>query len=178
MPWWHEVIALVKEELAPGAPAQGPEALLQASDLLARTGRDIAQAQARAEAARRRLLRAHAQLETLTRNAQKDARYGERLVDLARVITHESELIKSFDLHIASLKQLGDNIAVQIRRLQHDADMVAAAQAARRTAQAAPQRKHREPAASEHGFRNQRPEQVIDRLKSVTSRKPKPGAPK
>jgi uncharacterized coiled-coil protein SlyX len=179
MAWWNDILGLLRDEFQSiGGSAAGsasePPTIKQAQTLLKRTSRELGEARARAEAGRRRLLRAQSELEALTRAPDQHPRYRNRLIELARVVAQESELIQSFDTHIAQLDQIHDRIEAQLSRLQRDLDMARNASAsARATQQVEPT-----PAAKaasgdgtksqrEPGFRQQRSPQLMDQLRQV-----------
>ena len=179
MAWWDEVLGLIKDEwkaLGPAADsAQEPPTIKQAQSLLTRTTRELADAKARAEAARRRMLRAQAELEALTRDQLQHPRYRERLSDLARAVTHEGDMAASFDTHIATLGAVHDRIAAQLREFNRDVSMARAAHAANQTTQAASElgatarRETTAPSApnpkASEGFAHKRPDKVMEQLK-------------
>jgi len=181
MAWWDEVLGLLKNEwqaLGPQADsaAQEPPTVKQAQALLTRTARELAAAKARAEAARRRMLRAQAELEALTRDQLQHPRYRERLSDLARAVTHEGDIAASFDTHIATLGAMHDRIAAQLREFNRDVAMARAVHAANQSTQAATDvgattrrataaASAKKAKSSDGGFAHKRPDKLMDQLK-------------
>lgn len=146
MAWWDDIRDMLKQELgAPRAADAGalaaPKPLRQAQLLLQRTARELADARTRAEAVRKRLARAQARLEALTRAPQSHPRYRERLIELARAIARDSDLAGSFQAHLSQLDLLHDQVNRQLRELDHDLSMARVASAIGQTTQvAAPRR--------------------------------------
>ncbi|MBL8299282.1 MAG: hypothetical protein JNN30_13165 [Rhodanobacteraceae bacterium] len=149
MAWWNDIRNMLKQELgataAAGADLPEPsEPLRQAQRLLQRTARELAQARARADEVRRRLVRAQARLEALTRAPQSHPRYRERLIELARAIARDTDLAGSFQAHLSQLDLLHDQVNRQLRELDHDVSMARTAsvigQATQAVVQAAPRR--------------------------------------
>lgn len=175
MAWWDDILGLLKDEYRSGAgiDAEEPPSVRQAQALLKRTARELSAAQARAEAARRRMLRAQGELEALTRDATQHPRYRDRLTELARAIAHESEMIGSFDAHIASLSAMQARVQEQMRGLDRDLSMSRSASAAARTTRAvAPSSSNAAPDPSTPpGFRRARSERVIDELRQIPSKR-------
>lgn len=140
MAWWDDIRDMLKQELgAPAAAADlraAPRPLRQAQLLLLRTARELADARARADVVRRRLLRAQARLEALTREPQSHPRYRERLIELARAIARDSDLAGSFQAHLSQLDLLHDQVNRQLRELDHDLSMARAASAIGQATQA------------------------------------------
>lgn len=142
MAWWDDIRDMLKQELG-GRSASGddalaaPKPLRQAQALLQQTARELADARARADVVRRRLARAQLKLEALTRAPQPHPRYRERLLELARAITRDSDLAGSFQSHLAQLDRLHDQVNRQLRELDHDLSMARAASAIGQTTQAA-----------------------------------------
>lgn len=140
MAWWDDIRDMLKQELGATAtvpdPRAAPRPLRQAQLLLQRTARELADARARADVVRRRLLRAQARLEALTREPQSHPRYRERLVELARAIARDSDLAGSFQAHLSQLDLLHDQVNRQLRELDHDLSMARAASAIGQTTQA------------------------------------------
>lgn len=205
MAWWDDIRDMLKQELgAPAAapdPRAAPRPLRQAQLLLQRTARELADARARADVVRRRLLRAQARLEALTREPQSHPRYRERLVELARAIARDSDLAGSFQAHLSQLDLLHDQVNRQLRELDHDLSMARAASAigqatqavaravprrtgSTRTPAAKPQAAPRAAARSAAGktpageapatpaFRRARASRVIDTLQHLPRRRP------
>jgi len=176
MAWWDDVLGLLRDEwkvLAPGAqPAPTePHAVKQAQALLKRTTRELRDAQARAEASRRRMQRAQSALEALTREAGQHPRYQARLTELARALSHESDLSGSFSAHAERLGQLRANIERQLHAFERDLGMARTARAAHdATRAAAPGPAPARPKAGEPGFRRARPRKVMDRLDEISRR--------
>lgn len=142
MAWWDDIRDMLKQELG-GRPATGsdvlaaPKPLRQAQALLQQTARELAAARARADVVRRRLARTQLKLEALTRAPQPHPRYRERLLELARAITRDSDLAGSFQSHLVQLDRLHDQVNRQLRELDHDLSMARAASAIGQTTQAA-----------------------------------------
>lgn len=201
MAWWDDIRDMLRQELgttvdsADGLAA--PKPLRQAQLLLQRTARELADARTRADQMRRRLVRAQARLEALTREPQPHPRYRERLVELARAIARDSDLAGSFQAHLSQLDLLHDQVNRQLRELDHDLSMARAAsaigQATQAVARAAPGRRAAAakkkaaprttaPAAARKAaaktppappaFRRARPSRVIDTLEQVPRRRP------
>lgn len=170
MAWWDEVLGLLKDEwkaLAPGADRLSPEppTVKQAQELLQRTSRELAEAKARAEAARRRMLRAQSQLEALTQAPEQHPRYRDRLSDLARAVVHEGDMAASFDTHIATLGAVHDRVEAQLREFNRDVAMARAAVAASQATQAAaPVAKRKKSTSGAGGFEHSHPDKVMDQL--------------
>lgn len=179
MAWWDDILGLLKDEwkaLGPGADGSAlePPTVKQAQTLLARTGRELADAKARAEAARRRMLRAQAELEALTRQPEQHPRYRDRLTDLARAVAHEGDMVASFDTHIATLGAVHDRIEAQLREFNRDVSMARAMLAASQTTQAvAPVGGPKKAGRGESGFAHKHPDKVIEQLRKGPR---KPGA--
>lgn len=168
MAWWDEMLGLLKDEwsaLGPRGSAHEPPTVKQAEALLTRTAKELASAKARAEAARRRMLRAQRELEALTRDPKQHPSYRERLSELARAITHEGDMVKSFDDHIATLARLHDGVAAQLREFHRDVSMARAMMAAANATAAAPDAPPRKRVDRSPGFAHQRPDKVMDQLK-------------
>lgn len=206
MAWWDDIRDMLKQELgAPAAAADlraAPRPLRQAQLLLQRTARELADARARADVVRRRLLRAQARLEALTREPQSHPRYRERLIELARAIARDSDLAGSFQAHLSQLDLLHDQVNRQLRELDHDLSMARAAsaigQATQAVASAAPRgsasarTRAMQPKAAPRAagktaagktpakeprtppaFRRARASQVIDALQQLPRRRPR-----
>lgn len=141
MAWWDDIRDMLKQELG-SRPASGndalaaPKPLRQAQVLLQQTARELADARARADVVRRRLVRAQLKLEALTRAPQPHPRYRERLVELARAIARDNDLAGSFQSHLAQLDLLHDQVNRQLRELDHDLSMARAASAIGQATQA------------------------------------------
>jgi hypothetical protein len=202
MAWWDDIRDMLKQEL--GAPRvadpsalAAPKPLRQAQLLLQRTARELADARTRADAVRKRLARAQARLEALTRAPQSHPRYRERLIELARAIARDSDLAGSFQAHLSQLDLLHDQVNRQLRELDHDLSMARAASAIGQTTQiAAPRRAAAaKPARAKAGapakkpktvktkaaaktdaptpaFRRARASRVIDTLQALPRRRP------
>lgn len=175
MAWWDDILDLLKTEWkagAAGAPEE-PPSIRAAQALLKRTARELAEARARAEAARRRLLRAQARLEELTRTPEQHPQYRDRLTELARVIAHESELVGSFDTHIGNLSAVHDRIAQQLRELDRDLAMSRSASAAAQTTRAVDPARPPAKSARERpaGFQHARDGQLMDELGKLPQRR-------
>lgn len=173
MAWWNDILELLRDEvkaLGGDAPASAGDpdllTLKQAQALLKRTSRELEAARARAEAARRRLKRAQSDLEALTRDPAQHPRYRDRLIELSKVVAHESELIASFDAHIQRFDEIHQRIDAQLQRLTRDLRMVQAATASSRATRAvdpAPTPSHRSK-RQPPGFRKQRPSELMEQL--------------
>lgn len=171
MAWWDEVLGLLKDEwkaLGPGSDGSAlePPTVKQAQALLERTSRELADAKARAEAARRRMLRAQAQFDALTRDPDQHQRFRDRLSELSNAVAHEGDMVASFDTHIATLAAVHDRIDAQLRAFNRDVAMARAVLAAGHTTQAAapvssPKKSREKPS----GFEHLRPGKVMDQLK-------------
>ncbi|UXI68273.1 hypothetical protein [Tahibacter amnicola] len=178
MAWWNDILGALRNELD-GSPESAaaeaePRSVRQAQALLQRTQKDLQSARARAEAARRRMLRAQGELEELTRSEWQHPRYRDRLVELARAVALESELVGSFDAHITQLDAVQARIALQMRTLERDLSMARTATAASRTTQAVGDRPR--PVARtrrDAGFERARPKAVMERLEQLPARHPR-----
>ena len=168
MAWWDEMLGLLKDEwkaFGPKGSAHEPPTVKQAEALLVRTAKELASAKARAEAARRRMLRAQRELEALTREPAQHSSYRERLSELARAVAHEGDMARSFDDHIATLARLHAGVEAQLREFHRDVTMARTMMAAANATAAAPDAPPRKPADKSPGFAHQRPEKVMDQLK-------------
>lgn len=170
MAWWDDIRKLIRDELSvlgPGARIEEPPTLRQAEALLARTARELQDARARAEAARRRMQRAERELEALTRQPDQHPSFRERLEGLARAVAHEGELARSFTTHIETLTRLHQGIEEQLRHFHRDVEMARTAMAAAQTTRVAdPDSSGRRPAsAPPEGFAHAPPADVIERLR-------------
>lgn len=174
MAWWDAVLGLLKDELQaihpPGQPGE-PPTVKQAEALLKRTARELADARARAEAGRRRMLRAQRDLEALTREPEQHPRYRDRLTELARAIAHESEMVESFDAHIRQLGAMHERVEAQLREFERDMTMARTARAASQATQAAAPQGPPRKGTGEPGFQRARPEAVIERLRNVPKKR-------
>lgn len=177
MAWWDEVLGLLKDELkAIGGAADfsEPPTVKQAQALLKRTSRELADAKARAEAGRRRMLRAQADLEALTRQPEQHPRYRDRLTELARAIAHESQMVESFDAHIRQLGAMHERVEAQLREFERDMTMARTARAATQMTQAAAPQGPPRKGKGEPGFQHARPDAVIERLRGVPKKRGDP----
>lgn len=168
MAWWDEMLGLLKEEwtaLGPKGSAHEPPTVKQAEALLTRTAKELAAAKARAEAARRRMLRAQRELQALTEDPKQHPSYRERLSELARAVAHEGDMARSFDDHIATLARLHAGVEAQLREFHRDVSMARTMMAAANATAAAPDSPPRKPADKSPGFAHQRPDKVMDQLK-------------
>jgi hypothetical protein len=206
MAWWDDIRDMLKQELGAAVVADpdlraAPKPLRQAQLLLQRTARELADARARADEVRRRLVRAQARLEALTCAPQSHPRYRERLVELARAIARDSDLAGSFQAHLSQLDLLHDQVNRQLRELDHDLSMARAASAIgqatqavsraaprpaasakrapakpkaapRATAKAAAKRASAEKPPAAPAFRRARASRVIDALQQLPRRRP------
>jgi DNA repair ATPase RecN len=175
MAWWDDVLGLLKDEwkAAGGADvAAEPPTVKQAQTLLKRTSRELAEAKARAEAGRRRMLRAQTDLEALTRQPQQHPRYRDRLTELARAIAHESSMVESFDAHIQQLGAMHDRVQAQLREFERDLAMArTAAASAHVTSVAAPTTAPKRRKKGEPGFEHARPDELIERLRDLPGKR-------
>jgi len=172
MAWWDDILGLLKDELkAVGdqrVDQDEPPTIKQAQALLKRTSKELSDAKARAEASRRRMVRAQADLEALTRDPAQHPRYRDRLTELAHAISHESAMADSFDAHIAQLGLMHDRIDSQLRKLQTDLNMARSARAAAQTTQAVSPGPRSKPGPSDQpGFKRARSDAVMDSLREV-----------
>lgn len=168
MAWWDEMLGLLKEEwtaLGPKGSAHEPPTVKQAEALLTRTAKELAAAKARAEAARRRMLRAQRELQALTEDPKQHPSYRERLSELARAVAHEGDMARSFDDHIATLARLHAGVEAQLREFHRDVSMARTMMAAANATASAPDAPPRKPAEKSPGFAHQRPDKVMDQLK-------------
>jgi chromosome segregation ATPase len=171
MAWWDEVLGLLKGEwkaLGPGSDGSAlePPTVKQAQALLARTGRELADAKARAEAARRRMLRAQAQFNALSDQPDQHPRFRDRLSELANAVAHEGDMVASFDTHIATLAAVHDRIDAQLREFNRDVSMARAVLAANQATQAAaPVSLPKKSKTSDVGFEHARSDKVMEQLK-------------
>ena len=169
MSWWDDVLNLLRDEFAsPGAavPAE-PATARQAEVLLKRTTGELLAAKARAEAARRRMLRAQDDLLALTRNEKQHASYRERLTVLAKAIAHESELVEAFDAHILRLDAVHNRVKHEYAKFERDLQMARTAHAAAAATATQRVKPTARPAPSDApgGFRRRRDASVMDVLK-------------
>jgi hypothetical protein len=171
MAWWDEVLGLLKDEWKAHGPgsdgsALEPPTVKQAQALLARTGRELADAKARAEAARRRMLRAQAQFNALSDQPDQHPRFRDRLSELANAVAHEGDMVASFDTHIATLAAVHDRIDAQLREFNRDVSMARAVLAANQATQAAaPVSLPKKSKTSDVGFEHARSDKVMEQLK-------------
>jgi glycerol-3-phosphate dehydrogenase len=169
MAWWDDVLNLLRDEFSGGsatspAPSE-PATARQAEALLKRTTRELLAAKARAEAARRRMARAQDELLALTRNEKLRASYRERLTALAKAVTHESELVRAFDAHIARLSEVHLRVQHEFDKFERDLQMARTAHVtAAATQQVKPDTKPA-PSDAKPGFRRTRDNNVLDELK-------------
>jgi glycerol-3-phosphate dehydrogenase len=177
MRWWDEVLNLLRDEFAtePQLTAE-PASAKQAEALLKRTSREITTAKARAEAARRRLLRAQDQMLALTQPGELQNGYRERLTDLAKAIANESDLVQAFDAHIQRLSEVQARIEHEATKFERDLQMARTAHVAAATTQRVNPDQKPMPADVPAGFRRSRSQHVIDGLKTVP--KSETGKPK
>ena len=167
MSWWDDVLNLLRDEFAsPGAdvPAE-PATARQAEALLKRTTRELQAAKARAEAARRRMLRAQDDLLALTRNEKQHASYRERLTILAKAIAHESELVEAFDAHILRLSEVQNRVEHEYAKFERDLQMARTAHATAAATQRVKPSAKPAPSDAPGGFRRSRDANVMDALK-------------
>lgn len=183
MSWWNEILGLLREEVAgPEKSADlAPNELAsakQAETVLKRTERELATSRARAEAARRRLLRTQDQLRELSQQKSQTAQFRERLTSLAKAVTHESELVETFDAHIERLSELQARVHHQLSKFERDVQMVRSAHTAVALNETVLNAKQGKPRASKTAqpsravekpekdrFRGGPDDKVIDRLK-------------
>jgi small-conductance mechanosensitive channel len=167
MPWWDDVLNLLREEFASpaSAAASEPATARQAEALLKRTTRELVAAKARAEAAKRRMLRAQDDLQALTRNDKQHSSYRERLTALAKAIAHESELLEAFDAHIARLNEVQARVQHEYDKFERDLQMARTAHIAAAATQRVNPNHKPTPNQTPAGFRRTRDPQVLDELK-------------
>ena len=175
MSWWDDVLSLLRDEFAsPGvAAASEPATARQAEALLKRTTRELDAAKARAEAARRRMLRAQDDLLALSRSEKQHASYRDRLTVLAKAISHESELVEAFDAHILRLSEVHNRVQHEYAKFERDLQMARTAHAtAAATQRVKPSLKASAKPASDApaGFRRARGANVMDALKKAPKR--------
>jgi phage shock protein A len=167
MSWWDDVLNLLRDEFAaPGVavPAE-PATARQAEVLLKRTTRELLAAKARAEAARRRMLRAQDDLLALTRNETQPPSYRERLTTLAKAIAHESELVAAFDAHIFRLSEVHSRVEHEYAKFERDLQMARTAHATAAATQRVNPSVKPAPSNAPAGFRRARDANVLDALK-------------
>jgi uncharacterized protein len=190
MPWWDDVLKLLRDEFGTSeSTVTEPESAKQAEALLKRTAREITTAKARAEAARRRLLRAQDELHALSQKSKTpqsalQSSYRERLTTLAKAIAHESDLVEAFDAHIQRLTEVQAKVEHEAVKFERDRQMARTAHiAASTTQQINPTHPHI-PSDAPAGFRRTFKQQVLDQLKTVAEQesthtvKPKPKSAK
>jgi chromosome segregation ATPase len=131
MAWWDDVLNIMRDEFGgtKNADTLEPASAKQAEGLLKRTSRELANAKARAEAARRRLLRAQDDLQKLTQQPGQTDSFRDRLTTLAKSITHESELVEAFDAHIQRLSDVQERVQRTMQRFERDLQMARTAKA-------------------------------------------------
>ncbi len=176
MSWWDDVLNLLRDEFAsPDAvvPSE-PATARQAEVLLKRTTRELGAAKARAEAARRRMLRAQDDLLALSRSEKQHASYRDRLTVLAKAISHESELVAAFDAHILRLSEVHNRVQHEYAKFERDLQMARTAHAtAAATQRVKPNLKASAkptPSNAPAGFRRARGANVMDALKKAPKR--------
>ena len=169
MSWWDDVLNLLRDEFAsPDAvPASEPATARQAEVLLKRTTRELDAAKARAEAARRRMLRAQDDLLALSRNEKQHASYRDRLTLLAKAISHESELVEAFDAHILRLSEVHNRVAHEYAKFERDLQMARTAHATAAVTQRLKPSAKPTTSDAPGGFRRTRDASVIDALKKA-----------
>ena len=172
MAWWDDVLGLLKDEWkvlgGESAASDEPPSIKQAQTLLKRTSKELSEAQARAEASRRRMLRAQADLEALTQDPAQHPRYRDRLTELAHAISHESAMVDSFDSHIQQLGLMHDRVERQLRKLEADLNMARSARAAAQTTHAVDPKPRTKPnPETTSGFKRARPDAVMESLREV-----------
>lgn len=172
MAWWNEVLGLLHQEWSHlgdsgKAHAEMSESLREAQKLLTRTTDELEQAQAQAEAARRRLARARNAIEALAQAPDGHAGYRERLTELASALTRESELVATFDAHIEQLSGLRDRIGGQLRQLDRDLNMMDAASGAAAAVAQVGDRPRAAKRAGKPGFRGKRSDAVLNTLEAL-----------
>lgn len=173
MAWWNDIVTLLRTEWAAqtGMPAAEPASMQQAQDLLRRSASELASAQAQAEAARRRMLRARAQLEALTQSLSRGDAYQARLLELAQAISADAALQHSFDAHIAVLEKHHALVKTQLRRFDRDREMAKQAQTVlRSTQQADPPKAKRRPGARA-GFSRADHSSALDELGKLSRKR-------
>ncbi len=174
MAWWDDVLGLIKDEWkalgGDAVKAEEPPSIKQAQTLLKRTSKELSEAQARAEASRRRMLRAQADLEALTRDPAQHPSYRDRLTELAHAISHESAMVDSFDSHIQQLGLMHDRVERQLRKLEADLNMARSARAAAQTTQAVdPKPRSKSSTDAGGGFARARSDAVMESLRDVAN---------
>ena len=167
MPWWDDVLNLLRNEFAePGAQDSEPATARQAETLLKRTTRELVAAKARAEAARRRMLRAQDDLHALSVNQQQHPSFRERLTVLAKAIAHESELVEAFDAHIKRLEEVHARVQHEFDKFERDLQMARTAKVAAATTQRVNPSQKPKPGDEPPGFRRAESNAALDVLKS------------
>lgn len=167
MPWWDDVLNLLRNEFAePGAPESEPATARQAETLLKRTTRELVAAKARAEAARRRMVRAQDDLHALSVNQQQHPSFRERLTALAKAIAHESELVEAFDAHIQRLEEVHARVQHEFDKFERDLQMARTAKVAAATTQRVNPSQKPKPGTEPPGFRRAETNAALDALKS------------
>jgi DNA repair exonuclease SbcCD ATPase subunit len=176
MPWWDDVLKLLRDEFGSAdTKIVEPESAKQAEALLKRTAREITTAKARAEAARRRLLRAQDELHALTQKTKApqtplQSSYRERLTDLAKAIAHESDLVEAFDAHIQRLNAVQAKVEHEASKFERDRQMARTAHVTASTSQHVPESPPNIPAHTPAGFRRTFDKHVLDQLKAVSKK--------
>ncbi len=170
MAWWDDVLNIMRDEFGnpKNADTLEPASAKQAENLLKRTSRELENAKARAEAARRRLLRAQDDLQKLTVQPGQTTSFRERLTSLAKSITHESELVEAFDAHIQRLNDVQERVQRTMQRFERDLQMARTAKTtAAATQHISPVTPNRSEANANQpaGFRHARDSNVINELK-------------
>jgi DNA repair ATPase RecN len=165
MAWWDEVLHLLRDEFTPHQVPTEPATARQAEALLKRTTRELMAAKARAEAARRRMLRAQDALVALTRAENQHASYRERLTALAKSVTHESELLDAFDAHIMRLSQVQGRIQHEYDKFERDLQMARTAHVTAMATQRVNPSAKPVPGDAAPGFRRSGAPDVMDALK-------------
>ncbi len=171
MAWWDDVLAMIKDEFAAvGSGPAEPSAVKQAQQLLERTARELANARASAEAARRRSLRNQREMQKLSQD-ETSPHYRERLSQLHRAVSADQDLAASFDAHIQQLATIEARVRSQLERFNRDVEMARAAVAAKNATVAADPKTPARPATGEKGFKRARSEQVMRALRDAPKRK-------
>lgn len=166
MPWWDEVLNLLRNEFAePGVKEAEPATARQAETLLKRTTRELVAAKARAEAARRRMLRAQDDLHALSINQQQHPSFRDRLTALAKAIAHESELVEAFDAHIKRLEEVHARVQHEFDKFERDLQMARTAKVAAATTQRVNPSQKPQPGDEQPGFRRAQPNAALEALK-------------
>ena len=171
MAWWDDVLKMVKDEFqAVGTGPAEPSAVKQAQALLERTARELANARANAEAAKRRSMRNQREMEKLGQDVASP-QYRERLAQLHRAVAADQDLAASFTAHIEQLALIEARVRSQLERFNRDVEMAPAAVAARQATAAAAPKSAPKPSGGDKGFKHARSESVMQALRDAPKRK-------